>query len=113
MSDSRLTLISEPFVAVRPDGQRQSFQVVIYAPEASREKTPWWWSCSVTLNPLYRGETSRGGGTPFHALAAAVAHATGLLASLVASGGKILKPSGEEVGVPSPKSGWHAGNDDG
>lgn len=113
MNDQRATLISEPFVAVRPDGQRQSFQIMIYAPEAAREKNPWWWLCSVTLKPLYRGETRHGGATPFHALAAAVAHATGLLSSFAASGGKILRPSGEEVGVPSLKSGWHAGNDAG
>lgn len=96
-----MTVIDEPFVAVDSNGQRRSFQLVIHSPVAAREKSPWWWSCSVSLKPLYGRAITCGGVTPFHALAAAVARATDLLSRFMSTGGKILKPSGEEVGLPS------------
>ena len=101
--DRRITLIDEPFVAVRPDGQRQSFQLVIHSPQPAREKDPWSWTCTVSLEPLYRGEIACRGLSEFHALAAGVARATDYLSHFAASGGKILAPSGREVGVPSLK----------
>ena len=113
MDVQRVTLISEPLIAVRPDGHRVTLQLVIYAPEASREKSPWWWYCSISLEPVLRGELRYGGATPFHALAVAVASATGYLSNLAASGGKILRPSGEELGVPSLESGWRKWSDAG
>ena len=111
--DRRITLIDEPFVAVRADGQRQSFQVVIYSPQPAREKDPWSWTCVISLKPLYRGETSCHGLSEFHALASGVARATDYLSHFVAEGGKILAPSGREVGVPSLKFYAHKGGDDG
>jgi len=59
--DRRITLIDEPFVAVHPDGQRQSFQIIICSPQPAREKDPWSWSCPISLKPLYRGEMSSRG----------------------------------------------------
>jgi hypothetical protein len=111
--DRRITLIDEPFVAVRPDGQRQSFQIVIYSPLPAREKDPWAWTCSISLEPLYRGETSCWGRSEFHALAAAITRATDRLSHFAATGGKILAPSGSEVGVPSLKLHSHNGSDAG
>jgi hypothetical protein len=111
--DRRHTLIDEPFVAVRPDGQRQSFQIVIYTPLPAREKDPWSWSCAISLEPLYRGEISCGGLSEFHALAVGVARATDYLSHFAATGGKILAPSGREVGVPSLKFYAHKAGDDG
>ena len=101
--ERRLTLIDEPFVAVRPNGQRQSFQLVIYSPQPAREKDPWSWTCVISLKPLYRSEIRCRGLSPFHALAEAVARATDCLSHVTGSGGKILAPSGREVGVPSLK----------
>ncbi len=108
--ERRLTLIDEPFVAVRPNGRRQSFQLVIYSPQPAREKDPWSWTCTISLKPLYRSEVRCRGLSPFHALADAVARATDYLSHVTASGGKILAPSGREVGVPllkfhAPKAG--------
>ena len=99
--DRRLTLIDEPFVAVRAKGQRESFQLVIYSPQPAREKDPWSWTCVISLKPLYRSDIRCRGLSPFHALADAVARATDYLSRVTASGGKILAPSGREVGVPS------------
>jgi len=101
--ERRITLIDEPFVAVRPDGRRQSFQIVIYSPQPAREKDPWSWTCTISVKPLYRSEMPCWGLSEFHALAAAVARATDLLSHLAAQGGKVLTPSGREVGVPSLK----------
>ncbi|HET7097681.1 MAG TPA: hypothetical protein VFJ68_09845 [Casimicrobiaceae bacterium] len=98
-----LTLIDEPFVTVGPNGQRQSFQLVIHSPQPAREKDPWSWTCVILLKPLYRSEIPCRGLSPFHALADAVARATDYLSHVTASGGKILAPSGREVGVPSLK----------
>ena len=111
--EHRITLIDEPFVAVRPDGQRQSFQIVIYTPLPAREKDPWSWSCAISLEPLYRGEISCRGLSEFHALAVGVARATDYLSHFAATGGKILAPSGREVGVPSLKFYAHKAGDDG
>ena len=110
--DRRITLIDEPFVAVHPDGQRQSFQIIICSPQPAREKDPWSWSCPISLKPLYRGEMSSRGLSPFHALAAGVARVTGLLTDFAANGGKILAPSGRAVGVPSLKFHSHKASDD-
>ena len=99
--DRRLTLIDEPFVAVRANGRRESFQPVIYSPQPERENDSWSWTCVISLNPLCRSDIRCRGLSPFHALADAVARATDCLSGVTASGGKILAPSGREVGLPS------------
>src|SRR4051794_36489651 len=88
MSDAHPSLISEPFVAVRPNGQRLSFQVVISQPFPFSDKNQRWWRCDVVLSPLYEMETPFiCGPTAFHALGSAIAHAVGALSTFVAGGG--------------------------
>ena len=100
MDYHRPAVVSQPFVAVHPNGQHQAFQLVILEAEAARKKDPWWWNCQVSLNPLFPGKSECGGVTQFHALASAIAFATHLLSKFIASGGKLLLPTGEDAGVP-------------
>src|SRR5713101_2948594 len=102
MNTVRATVVNEPLIAVRANGQRLTFQLVISAPYQTQKGDDRVWGCNVSLQPLHQSDSGVfRGSTPFLALCEAVAFANGSLKHVVDEGGKILLPSGAEFRMPA------------
>jgi hypothetical protein len=100
MNAKRPAVINEPLIAVRPNGTRVTFQLVISDPYPTFKKHDQVWSCKFSMKPLHKREIETGGSTPFQALSEAIAFANSFLTNVVDEGGKILLPSGADFRLP-------------
>jgi hypothetical protein len=100
MNTKRPAVINEPLIAVRPNGTRITFQLVISDPYRTFKADDRVWSCSFSMRPLYKGPIQTSGSTAFQALSEAIAFANSLLKRFNDAGGKIFLPTGYAFRMP-------------